>query len=161
MSIVAGLPTIKGNSEVIDSFPLPLDSEDVPVPVQPGTPAIIDSDGTLIAADDDSKLIDGIAGPVNADGCTQALIRCGIGVGVVIEEGLETAIGEVVYLDVSTGQLTNDPDVDSLAVPQNLALNANFASESDAVTVYDPLTKADLDDGSYEGALIDFPGGLK
>lgn len=160
-SVVLGLPTLKGNSEVIDSFTLALDSNGDPVKVQPGVPAYIDSDNTLAACEDDSVLPDGIAGPINADGRSQGLIRLGLRVGVLVEEGLETAIGEQVYLDAATGQLTNDPDLDSLDAPQNLALNAFFASASDAVAAYDPITKAVLDDATYEGALIDFPGGLK
>lgn len=161
MTIIAGLPTLKGNSEIIDSFTLPLDSNGDPIKIQPGVPAYIDTDNTLAACEDDSVSPDGIAGVVNADGLSQGLIRAGIGVGVVIEEGLETAIGEQVYLDAATGQLTNDPDLDSLSAPQNTALNATFASESDGVAVYDPTTKANLNDANYEGALIDFVGGLK
>lgn len=161
MTIVAGVPTLKGNSDVIDSFTLPVDSNGDPVKIQPGTPAFIDDDNTLAACDDDSVLPDGVAGIVSADGTSQGLIRCGINVGVVLEEGLDTAIGEQVYLDAATGQFTNDPDLDSLSAPQNLALNASFASVSTSIPVYDPNTKAELDDGSYEGALIDFVGGLK
>ena len=161
MSIVAGCPTLKGNSENIDSFTLALDSNGAAIKIQPGTPAYIDTDNTLAACEDDTVLPDGIAGLVNADGLSQGLIRAGLNVGVVIAEGLETAIGEQVYLDAATGQLTNDPDLDSLDAPQNTALNARFASASDSVAVYDPNTKAELDDGTYEGALIDFVGGIK
>lgn len=161
MSIVAGMPTLKGNSEVIDSFTLPLDSNGAAVKIQPGVPAYIDDDNTLAACTDDSVTPDGIAGIVSADGLSQGLIRSGLAVGVVVEEGLETAIGEQVYLQVADGQLTNDPDLDSLSAPQNIALNAFFASASDGVSVYDPNTKAALDIASFEGAFIDFPGGIK
>jgi hypothetical protein len=161
MSIVVGMPSLKGNSEVIDSFPLALDSNDAVIKVQPGTPAFIDDDGTLAACVDDSELADGIAGVMNADGLSQGLIRTGLGVGVVVEEGLDTAVGEQAYLDAATGQITNDPDLDSLSVPQNVVLNAFFASASDGVAAYDPNTKAELATATYEAALIDFPGGLK
>ena len=161
MSIVLGLPTLKGNSEVIDSFTLALDSNGDAVKVQPGMPAFIDDDNTLAACEDDTVLPDGIAGPINADGLSQGLIRTGLRVGVRLEEGLETAIGETVYLDAATGQLTNDPDLDSLDAPQNTALNATFSSASDGVAAYDPITKADLAIETYEGASIDFAGGLK
>lgn len=161
MAVVLGCPILKGNSEVIDSFTLPLDSNGAPVKVQCGAPAYIDDDNTLAPCEDDSVLPDGIAGLINADGLSQGLIRTGLSVGVVIEEGLETAIGEDVYLDASTGQLTNDPDLDSEDTAQNLLLNAKFASASDGVEAYDPITKDSLDIETYEGALIDFAGGLK
>ena len=161
MSIALGCPVLKGNSEVIDSFTLALDSNGAAIKIQPGVPAYIDSDNTLAACEDDTVLPDGIAGIVNADGLSQGLIRTGLRVGVRLEEGLDTAIGEQVYLQVADGQLTNDPDLDSLSAPQNLALNATFASVSTGVAAYDPLTKADLSDATYEAALIDFAGGLK
>lgn len=141
--IVLGKAKTRGNSDVITSHPINGTTK-----IAAGKPAYIDSDGYIAAAT--TQAPDGIAGQLNPDKKTQALIRCGLDVGVRIANGLTVAIGEAVYI-TSAGALTN-------VSTENTLLNAKFSSVADSA--YDIETLAELAAATSKAATISFAGGL-
>lgn len=143
-AIVLGMPREKGNSTVINSYPV--DS------VQPmGVFGYITSAGKLAACTSSLTPARGIIGQPNADGKTQALIEKGIQVGAKFVYSLTIAVGETVYMKDSDATLTN---LSSSAT----AKNAKFSSVK--APAYDPVSKTVLGATSYKAAYIDFPGGI-
>ena len=143
-SIVLGMPRVKGNGTVINSYPI-----DAVLPM--GTLGYITSAGKLAACTSNSTAPRGIIGQPNADGTSQALIEKGTQVGVKFVYSLTIAIGETVYQVNSGSAISNSSS-------SATALNAKFSSVKAAA--YDPVSKAVLGATAYKAAYIDFPGGL-
>lgn len=144
-AIVLGMPKEKGKGTVVESYPI--DSA-----VAVGAFAYVTSAGKLALSDSNTKTPRGIAGPVNADGNTQALIVRGMGVGVRVASNLTIAVGESVYQVNSGGAVSNSSSSATLK-------NAKFSSVG-KLDAYDPITKAVLSSVTSQAARIDFPGGI-
>ena len=139
-SVVLGVPTIRGNSDVIESKPWTSGA--------PGEPGIIHTDGTIKVSD--GKTPTGIVGKTTFG--TTEFIRCGMGVPIRIASNLSPAIGGIVYITTATGVIV-------VAGGGGIeALNATFASTITRAT--DPDTGLLIAAETTDAVLIDFPGGL-
>jgi hypothetical protein len=143
MSVLLGVPKIRGNSDIINNYSF---SEASANDVQAGVAAYLNSDGGVKKLTT-SKMILGVFGYKGA-GKEVAVIESGKGVGVkVLSTSSTSLVGKRVYVDPTTFLFTD--------TPTTLPTNAIFTSDKQA-----GVNMSDSSLNTTDSATIDFVGGI-
>ncbi|MDR0675553.1 MAG: hypothetical protein LBF97_00735 [Elusimicrobiota bacterium] len=138
MSKRLGTPYKTGKSEVINNYLRSGNAE-----IVEGLFVALQADGTIKKVNDEADIPKGITGMFELKG--QSVVQSGLEVYAQLASGATAVIGARAFVDATTGQLTS-------VETDNIPINAIFASEA--------VECIDSKNNIYQGAAIDFVGGL-